>query len=270
MVEPWLTEKLAFLQAQLQREWQPCWLGLCRTALRSVTPKPRWLVSADYAVIPVHERAHAEDSRGRGVVEGCSGAVLVGGQSNRMGKDKALLTIGGTPLIQRVVETLRAVASEVFLVGPGAERYAWLNVQVTDDLVPGAGPLGGIHTALCVARYPRCLVVACDMPFLDVDLLRYMLREAVPWDAVVPRGPERFETLHAVYARSCLKPIEQMIESGNLCPAGLFPHVRVRIVEPHDIASFEGGKRSLMSVNTQADLELARAIADQCLPLALD
>lgn len=203
-------------------------------------------------------------------MEGCSGAVLVGGQSRRIGTDKALLTISGKPIIQRVVETLRAVASEVFLVGPGAERYAWLNVQVTDDLVSGAGPLGGIHTALSIARYPRCLVVACDMPFLDMDLLRYMLSEAVCWDAVVPRGPERFETLHAVYTRSCLKPIEQMLESGNLCPVGFFPLSRVRIVEPQEIASFEGGRRSLMNVNTQADLELARAIADQCLPLALD
>jgi molybdopterin-guanine dinucleotide biosynthesis protein A len=194
-------------------------------------------------------------------VEGFSGAVLVGGQSYRMGSDKALLTIGGMPLIQRVVETLRAVVSEVFLVGPGAERYRWLNIPVTDDLVPGVGPLGGIHTALCVACYPRCLVVACDMPFLDKDLLRYMLREAAQWDAVVPRGPERFETLHAVYARSCLRPIEQLLQNGNLCPVGFFPLVRVRVVEAREIASFEGGRRSFMNVNTRADLELARALA---------
>jgi len=196
-------------------------------------------------------------------VEGFSGAVLVGGQSRRMGPDKALLTIGGVPLIQQVVEALRAVVNEVLLVGTAAERYALLNVQETDDLVPGAGPLGGIHTALCVARYPHCLVVACDMPFLNLDLLRYMLREAAGWDAVVPRGPERFETLHAVYARSCLEPIEQMLENGKLCPVDFFPLVRVRCVEAHEIASFAGGWRSFLNVNTPADLQLARAIASQ-------
>lgn len=199
-----------------------------------------------------------------------SGAVLVGGQSRRMGTDKALLTIGGVPLIQRVVGTLQAVVNEVFLVGPGAERYEWLNVQATDDLVAGAGPLGGIHSALCVARHPRCLVVACDMPFLDMDLLRFMLREAASWDVVVPRGPERYETLHAVYARFCLEPIEQMLENGKLCPVDFFPLVRVRSVEADEIASFEHGWRSLMSVNTAADLELARVLADQCPPPASD
>ena len=206
----------------------------------------------------------------RGVLQGFSGAVLVGGQSRRIGTDKAMLTIGGVPLIQRVVGTLQAVVTEVFLVGPGAERYTWLNVKVTDDLASGLGPLGGIHTAVCVARYPRCLVVACDMPFLDMDFLRYMLTEAANWDVVVPRGSERFETLHAVYARSCAEPIEQMLQNGKLCPVDFFPLVRVRSMEADEIASFEQGWRSLMSVNTAADLELARTLADQCPPLASD
>jgi len=196
----------------------------------------------------------------RGVVEGISGVVLVGGKSRRMGRDKALLTVGGRPLIQRVAEALREVVNEVLLVGASPERYAWLNVRVVDDLIPGGGPLGGIHTALSVARYSRCLIAACDMPFLNPHLLRYMLGEATWWDAVVPRSRGQLEPLHAVYARSCMGPIERMLEKGNLCPLDLFPRVRVRYVEAHEAASLEDRWLSFVNVNTPFELRLARAV----------
>jgi len=120
-------------------------------------------------------------------MKGISGAVLVGGKSRRMGRDKALLAVGGQPLLQRVVEALREVTDELLLVGVGAERYAWLGGRAVDDLVPGGGPFAGVYTALSVARHSHCLVVACDMPFLNTDLLRYMRQQAMGWDAVVPR-----------------------------------------------------------------------------------
>lgn len=194
-------------------------------------------------------------------MKGISGAVLVGGKSRRMGRDKALLAVGGQPLLQRVVEALREVTDELLLVGVGAERYAWLGGRAVDDLVPGGGPLAGIYTALSVARHSHCLVVACDMPFLNTDLLRYMRQQAMGWDAVVPRLRGWWlEPLHAVYARSCLKPAERMLESGNLCILDLFPLVRTRYLETHEVALFDPGGRSFVNLNTLTDLALVQTL----------
>ncbi len=196
----------------------------------------------------------------RGRVRGISGAVLVGGESRRMGRDKAMLSVDGQPLVQHVVGVLREVVDEVLLVGTGAERYGWLDARIVDDLIPGAGPLGGIHTALSSASRSRCLVVACDMPFLNLGLLRYMLQEAVGWDVVVPRSRGRLEPLHSAYARSCLRPIERMLENGELCPLDLFPRVSVRYLETQEVERLDPRRLSFVNLNTPDDLVLTRAL----------
>ena len=188
---------------------------------------------------------------------GISGVILVGGDSRRMGRDKALLSVAGRPLVQRVAEVLREVTDELLLVGEKAERYTWVGGRAVDDQGPGSGPLAGIKTALSVARHPYCLVVACDMPFLNADLLRYMLRQAIGWDAAVPRRREGLEPMHAVYNRSCLKLVEWMLENGELSPLDLFPLVRVRYLEMHEVAPYDPRGRSFVNLNTPADLALA-------------
>ncbi len=178
-----------------------------------------------------------------------------------MGADKALLTVGGQPLLQRVVDALREVTDELLLVGVGAERYAWLGGRAVDDLVPSGGPLAGVYTALSVARHFHCLVVACDMPFLNTDLLRYMLQQATGWDAVVPRLQGRWlEPLHAVYARSCLKPAERMLENGKRGILGLFPLVQTRYLETHEVALFDPEGTPFVNLNTPDDLALAQTL----------
>lgn len=184
-----------------------------------------------------------------------SGAVLVGGESRRMGADKALLPFRGRRMIEWVVEALSGVVDEVLLVGRGADRLAGLGLPTLEDRLPGGGPLAGIYTALEAARHPHCLVVACDMPFLDPALLAYLLEQAPGWDAVVPRPQDHLEPLHAVYARSCLPVIRDMLAAGELCPLDLYPRVRVRYVEEEEIAAFRGGRRSFVNFNTPEDLE---------------
>lgn len=196
-------------------------------------------------------------------MEGVSGAVLVGGKSRRMGADKAVLAVGELSLIQRVVGALREVADELLLVGTTDSRYAGLGDVLVDDLVPDAGPLAGIYTALSAMRHSLCLVVACDMPFLNVDLLRYMLHESTGWDVVVPRRREGLEPLHAVYAHSCLNSIEHMLEERNLCPLDLFPIVRVRYLEARELASRDPGGVSFTNVNGPHELALAERMAKQ-------
>ena len=107
---------------------------------------------------------------------------------------------------------------------------------------------------------PYNLVVACDMPFLNQDLLRYMIQLSVDFDLVVPRVNNYVEPLHAVYSRSCLAPIEDMIAQGKLSVNKLLDLVRVKYVEAEEIDRFDPEHLSFFNINTKADMEMAREI----------
>src|SRR5215208_4858139 len=98
--------------------------------------------------------------------------IQAGGQSSRMGEDKALKTFLGRPLIQRVVERLSAVADELIVTTNRPEEYSFLGLPVFSDLKPGRGALGGLYTAIASATNPLVAVVACDMPFASPTLLQ--------------------------------------------------------------------------------------------------
>jgi molybdopterin-guanine dinucleotide biosynthesis protein A len=140
---------------------------------------------------------------------GSAGYVLVGGRSSRMGRDKALLPFRGGALAQSVAQAVREATGAVTLVGDPA-RYAGLGYPVIPDLYPGEGPLGGILTALRNSSADWNLIAACDMPQLDPELLRGLLKTAAESgaNALLPVGPDgRPEPLCALYHRRCLDPM---------------------------------------------------------------
>ena len=106
-----------------------------------------------------------------------AGYILVGGKSSRLGRDKALVEVGGTPLALRVTNALRSVVDDVTLVG-SPEKYSHLGLRVIPDHVTGFGPLAGILAALEDTSRPWNLVAACDMPNLTPDFLEFLLRRA--------------------------------------------------------------------------------------------
>ena len=121
-------------------------------------------------------------------MESISIVVLAGGQSQRMGSNKALLRIDDREtLIERVVNNLKPLSDDIVLVSNAPELYADLPVRQTADLFPGAGPLAGLHAGLQTARHPWSLVVACDMPLVDHRLVRFMILLTQGHDLVVPR-----------------------------------------------------------------------------------
>ena len=139
-----------------------------------------------------------------------SGVIMAGGVSRRLGRDKALEVVGGKTLIGRVVDTLTPLTTEVVAVVNRPEQAAAMplpgHVRVVTDRYPGGGSLGGIFTGLCASAAPWSLVVACDMPFLNAGLLRYLLELTADVDAVVPRLGGRPEPLHALYSKACIAP----------------------------------------------------------------
>ncbi len=182
-----------------------------------------------------------------------SGVVLAGGKSQRMGRDKAFLSLGGRPLIETVLGSVRAVAAEVIIVTNTPQRYAYLGARLVSDIHPGVGVLGGIHSGLTAATYGRALVVGCDMPFLNRALLRHMASMAAQYDVVVPCVDDLLEPPHAIYSRSCLPLIEREIDAGTWLAFSFYPRARVRYLERDEIAHLDPELLSLRNVNTPED-----------------
>ncbi len=177
--------------------------------------------------------------------------VLAGGLGKRLGRDKAVEMVGGVPLLERVVDALAGVASETLLVtAPGlGERALSARPEVCwlEDIYPGKGSLGGIYTGLRHASFLHSLVVACDMPFLNSDLLRYLAGLAPRYDVVVPLLGGHLEPLHAVYSRNCLGHIESALEQGNLKVTDFFPRVKVRTVTETEVDRFDPRRLSFFT-----------------------
>lgn len=180
-------------------------------------------------------------------------AVLAGGQSRRMGQDKAWLPVGGRPVVERVIERVAPLSDDVTLITNTPDQYRHLGWPMVSDVYPGKGSLGGIYTAIHTARYPFCLVVACDMPFLNADLLSHLISLVPDFDVVIPRVQEFPETLHAIYGRNCLEPIQRRLLADQLKIVAFFNDVRVRYVERDEVARFDPAFRSFLNMNTTAD-----------------
>jgi len=205
-----------------------------------------------------------------------SGVIIAGGASRRLGKNKALERIGGRALIERVIDSLVPLTTEVLVVVARPKQTAALLlpswVRVVTDRYPGRGSLGGIFTGLEASAEPWSLVVACDMPFLNLDLLRHLIEESTNVDAVVPCLKGHPEPLHALYSKACLAPMERMLRADHLKIAPLFETVRVRYVDEGTIDRIDPRHLSFFNINTQADLEEAQRLVREvgCCSATLD
>lgn len=187
------------------------------------------------------------------------GFAVAGGHSRRMGRDKALLAWGESTLLDHTIARLRVTCEDVrLLTGPTA-RYADRGLPVDTDVVPGAGPLGGLYTGLLhLTRGTLGLFLAVDLPGVPVSLLQALLGLAEGFDVVVPvwsRGPE---PLCAVYRRSCLDPVLGRLQAGELRMTSFWPEVRVRRLGEAELARHGDPAVFLRNVNTPEDYQRAR------------
>jgi molybdopterin-guanine dinucleotide biosynthesis protein A len=190
-----------------------------------------------------------------------SGIVLAGGQSSRLGTDKSFVKMNGQPLIEQIVAKLARLSDDVIIVANSPEKYDHLEARLVGDIYPGKGALGGIYSGLRTAANAYSLVVACDMPFLDLNLLRYMILLARGHDVVIPRIGGFPEPLHAIYSKSCLEPIDRLLTRRGLKIIDFFSEVRVRYVEEGEVDIFDPQHLSFFNVNTLSDLEEMKKLA---------
>jgi molybdopterin-guanine dinucleotide biosynthesis protein A len=174
-----------------------------------------------------------------------------------MGQNKALMTLGGERLIDRVVGTMRQVCPELLLVTNTPEIYADLALPMARDVMPDKGSLGGIYSALYHATTPYCLTVACDMPFLQVAMLRYLIDHIGDHDVVMPEIEGEMQPMHAIYGQACLGPIAQRLQANRLRIVGFLPDVRVRLVAADELRPFDPDLMAFQNLNTPEEFASA-------------
>jgi molybdopterin-guanine dinucleotide biosynthesis protein A len=198
---------------------------------------------------------------------GFSAAILIGGRATRFeGRDKSALIVEGNTILSRQLAALAGIAPgvdmDVMLVGghPGADVPP--STRVVRDIVPGCGPLSGLHAALSSARFDATLMLACDMPFVSTALLRHLLSLGTATDAadiVVPRTNRGYHPLCAVYSRACLEPAARRLARGELKLASMFDEMRVRVVTADTLEAFGDPDRLLANVNTSIEYRAIEA-----------
>ncbi len=185
-------------------------------------------------------------------------AVLAGGRGKRLGMNKALLSINGGMVLDRIISILRNIFPSILLVaqdeGSPLAGMAGPQVRVVADIIAGKGPLVGIYTALENSPAPYVFVMACDMPYPSPPLIRCLLAKAPGREAVVPRRGEYIEPLFAVYSRDIVGMIRARIEEGRLKIHELIQELDVVYVEEEEIAAYDPGFRSFFNINTPEDL----------------
>ncbi len=207
-----------------------------------------------------------------------------------MGRGKAFIEFQGAPLIEHVIKRVQPLCTEVIIVANDADAYAQFGHRVVGDVYPGTGSLGGTYSGLLAAREQYALAVACDMPFLNPALLRYIISLIPDYDVVVPRGYDpsgrvprslrgdksagegkprgnqpiakerNLHPMHAVYSKTCLPAMQARLLAGDLPLISFHDAVRVRVVEADEIDRFDPQHLSFFNANTPEDLATAQSL----------
>lgn len=187
------------------------------------------------------------------------GFVLVGGESRRMGREKALLELDGRPLALHTAELLRPHVAEVTLLG-SPERFDHLGMRVVADRRAGHGPLEALCGALIDSPYDWNLFLACDLPFLEGEFLGALVRRALAGraQAVVPHTGDGWQPLCAAYHRNCVPVMEQALKRVSAGIVEVLPALQVDAIGSDELARLGISERIFRNLNTPADWETAQ------------
>ena len=205
-----------------------------------------------------------------------TGIILAGGKSRRMGENKALMRLGANSLIGHVTRRMRLITDELLLVTNSPTEYGHLNVPMHGDIFPDTGALGGIYTGLTHASHDVVLCVACDSPFLEPELLTYLVSILGEYDAVMPytyssnkdigvTNPSystdriTLQTLCAAYSKRCLPIIELMLRESELRVHALAERAHIKRISPEIWQEFDPDGMSFFNINTPEDFERANS-----------
>ncbi len=192
-----------------------------------------------------------------------TGIILAGGKNLRMGRNKAFLEVEGERIIDRTRAIFVDLFDEVLLVTNSPLDYISLNLRIVTDLYQDKGSLGGIFTGLFHASHPYAFVAACDMPFLNKELIQHLMDLSPRFDIVIPRIEDGWEPLHAVYSQKCLPFMQKLLLENNLKIIDFFDKIRKREVPPDEIRQYDPRLLSFLNLNTPDDLARIQAATQE-------
>lgn len=190
-----------------------------------------------------------------------SGVILAGGRSSRMKFNKAFAEIGGQPAIKIIMDKFIRLFDETIIISNEPELYAQLGARVFLDVYPRMGPVSGIHSALYHARHERVFVLGCDMPFINMDLVEYMLNRLDDYDSVVPEIDCYLQPLAAVYSRKCLPILQTCLETNRVKLVRIFEELNALVLTREELEKFGIVEEIFLNVNDIQALHLAGEIA---------
>jgi len=182
-----------------------------------------------------------------------NGIILAGGKSSRFGENKALARIEAQPLIERTALLLGQFFPKVYIIANTPDDYQYLGLEIRADIIKDRGPLGGIHAGLTASTSFYNFVTACDMPFLNQNLIRYLSVNSAGFDMIIPRFSGRLQPLCAVYTKACLPQIERQLAEGDLRLTGLIKGVNSRVIEEDELTAIDPAGKSFANINTRED-----------------
>ncbi len=210
-----------------------------------------------------------EQPFGCGYIAGVTGVILAGGASRRMGKNKSFLKIGERLLIERVYAIMAVLFRDIIMVTNTPELYEFISCRTVADIYPGAGPIAGLHAGLRASGTDRIFAAACDMPFLNAALIRFLCQNSEEYDAIVPLSCSGFcEPLHALYAKSALNAMQQAIELGDKSIMNLLDRLKTKQIANDTFQSIHGAEESFRNLNTPEEFsevtKLTRGVQPEC------
>ena len=184
-----------------------------------------------------------------------TGIILSGGECRRMAKDKAFLKIDGEYIIERILNIFKDIFDEIVIVTNTPEFYISYDVTLVGDIIENKGPMSGLYSGLINSKSNYNFVTASDMPFLNRQLITFMMGLAGNNDMVIPKIKDFIEPLHAIYSKSCIPFIDGYLKDGNSGLRELLGVCKVRYVVEEEIMSIDTGMKSFTNINTPEEYD---------------
>jgi molybdopterin-guanine dinucleotide biosynthesis protein A len=185
--------------------------------------------------------------------------ILAGGKSSRLGVDKGLIKLDGTlTIVESIIASLASLFDEILIVTNDRSLYEGFPAVVVEDLVEGKGPLGGIYSGLSASSHDLNFVVACDMPFMNLGLVNYIVRKPPDFDVVIPEIDGKLEALFARYSKRALPTISSHLDRDQLCVQDLLEGLPTLRIASDEIGRFDPEHLTFFNINNREDLVKAR------------
>ena len=195
-----------------------------------------------------------------------TGVILAGGESKRMGRDKSTLEFSGDRLIKKTVQLFKSLFPDVIVISKETDHLKDLDCPVIEDMVPDRGAMIGILTAFKNSTKEAIFVAACDMPFLNKELISYIISEGSGFDVALPVVAGKRHPLHGLYSRASSGPMSEALKKGkkslNAFINSLAPE-KVRLIDEEEIKQIDAEALSLFNMNTVEEFEMAKNIVDK-------